>query len=102
MEQKTLGRSGTQVSPLCLGCMNFGWGTSEEDSLPVLNRALEAGIYFWDTADVYGAGASETIVGKALQGRRDEVFLATKGHGKMGELQNNQGNSRAHIIKACE
>ncbi len=102
MEQKTLGRTGAQVSPLCLGCMNFGWGTSEEDSLPVLHRALEAGIYFWDTADVYGAGASETIVGKALQGRRDEVFLATKGHGKMGELQNNQGNSRAHIIKACE
>lgn len=102
MEQKTLGRTGAQVSPLCLGCMNFGWGTSEEDSLPVLNRALEAGIYFWDTADVYGAGESERIVGKALQGRRDEVFLASKGHGKMGELQNNQGNSRAHLIKACE
>ncbi len=82
--------------------MNFGWGTSESDSLPILNRALDAGIFFWDTADVYGAGESERIVGHALQGRRDEVFLATKGHGKMGDLPNNQGNSRAHLVKACE
>ena len=102
MNTKPLGRTGAQVPPLCLGCMNFGWGTEEADSIKVLNRALEAGLYFWDTADVYGAGASETIVGKALKGRRDEVFLATKGHGKMGDLQNNQGNSRAHLIKACE
>ncbi len=102
MNLQPLGRTGAVVSPLCLGCMNFGWGTSESDSLPILNRALDAGIFFWDTADVYGAGESERIVGHALQGRRDEVFLATKGHGKMGDLPNNQGNSRAHLVKACE
>lgn len=102
MNLQPLGRTGAVVSPLCLGCMNFGWGTSESDSLPILNRALDAGIFFWDTADVYGAGESERIVGKALEGRRDEVFLATKGHGKMGDLPQNQGNSRAHLVKACE
>lgn len=102
MNTKSLGRTGAQVPPLCLGCMNFGWGTEAAESLAVLNRALDAGLFFWDTADVYGAGASEIIVGKALQNKRDQVFLATKGHNKMGDLPNNQGNSRAHIIKACE
>ncbi len=102
MNNQTLGRTGAQVSPLCLGCMNFGDGADEAASLAILNRALDAGVFFWDTADVYAKSASETIVGKALQGRRDEVFLATKGHGKMGDGPNDQGNSRAHLIKACE
>ncbi len=102
MNYKPLGRTGVQVSPLCLGCMNFGWGAEESDSIAIILRALEAGINFLDTADVYGKGASETIVGKALQGRRDEVFLASKVHGKMGDGPNDQGNSRLHIIQGCE
>lgn len=102
MDNKSLGRTGAQVSPLCLGCMNFGWGTEEKESIEIMHRALDAGLFFWDTADVYGQGASETIVGKALAGKRDEVFLATKVHGKMGEKPNDSGNSRLHIIKGCE
>jgi aryl-alcohol dehydrogenase-like predicted oxidoreductase len=82
--------------------MNFGWGTEEKESIEIIHRALDAGINFVDTADIYGKGASETITGKAIQGRRDEVFLATKVHGKMGEGPNDQGNSRLHIIKGCE
>ena len=102
MDFKNLGRTGARVSPLCLGCMNFGWGTEMDDSIAILNRALEAGLNFWDTADVYGKGNSETIVGKALEGRRDQVFLATKVHGRMGDGPNDEGNSRLHIIKGCE
>ncbi|HEX8550076.1 MAG TPA: aldo/keto reductase [Abditibacteriaceae bacterium] len=102
MDYKNLGRTGAKVSPLCLGCMNFGWGTEEADSIAVIHRALDAGINFLDTADVYGQGASETITGKALRGKRDAVFLASKVHGKMGEGPNEQGNSRLHIIKGCE
>lgn len=102
MDLKYLGRTGVQVPPLCLGCMNFGWGTEELDSIAILNRAHEAGLYFWDTADIYGRGASETIVGKALQGKRDQIFLATKVHNKMSDRPNDWGNSRAHIIQGCE
>ncbi|PQV63498.1 putative oxidoreductase [Abditibacterium utsteinense] len=102
MNNKSLGRTGAQVSPLCLGCMNFADGTNETDSIAIMHRALDAGIFFWDTADVYAGTKSEEVVGKALQGRRDEVFLATKVHGKVGERPNDQGNSRAHIIKGCE
>ena len=102
MKFVNLGRTGAKVSPLCLGCMNFGWGTEMDDSIAILNRALEAGLNFWDTADVYGKGNSETIVGKALEGRRDQVFLATKVHGRMGDGPNDEGNSRLHIIKGCE
>ena len=103
MNTKNLGRTGAKVSPLCLGCMNFGSGADETQSVAMMHRALDAGINFWDTADVYsGRGKSETIVGKALEGKRDQVFLATKVHGKMGDLPNDQGNSRLHIIKGCE
>jgi aryl-alcohol dehydrogenase-like predicted oxidoreductase len=102
MNYKTLGRTGVKVSPLCLGCMNFGWGAEESDSIAMIHRALDAGINFLDTADVYGKGASETIVGKALKGKRDGVFLATKVHGKMGEGPNDLGNSRLHIMQGCE
>ncbi|MBV9866806.1 MAG: aldo/keto reductase [Abitibacteriaceae bacterium] len=102
MEYRNLGRTGVKVSPLCLGCMNFGWGTEEADAIKIIHRALDAGINFVDTADVYGKGASETITGKALQGKREDVFLATKVHGKMGEGPNDQGNSRLHIMRGCE
>ncbi len=102
MKNNSLGRTGAQVSPLCLGCMNFASSTDEADSVAIMHRALDAGIFFWDTADVYSGTKSEEVVGKALQGKRDDVFLATKVHGKVGERPNDQGNSRAHIIKGCE
>ena len=104
MEYRSLGRTGVMVTPLCLGAMNFGGPTDEETSIEIINRALEAGINFVDTADVYGRGESERIVGKALteNGKRDEIVLATKVHGTMGEGPNEKGNSRYHIIKACE
>jgi aryl-alcohol dehydrogenase-like predicted oxidoreductase len=84
--------------------MNFGGPTSEADSLRIIDRSLDAGINFIDTANVYNKGESERIVGVALQqnGKRDQVVLATKVHGKMGDGPNEQGTSRYHIIKACE
>jgi aryl-alcohol dehydrogenase-like predicted oxidoreductase len=84
--------------------MMFGaWGNTDHDeSVRIIHRALEAGINFVDTADVYSAGESEEIVGKALKGRRDDVVLATKVHGAMGDDPNRQGNSRRWIIRACE
>src|SRR4051812_48528876 len=91
MEMRQLGRTGVQVSPLCLGAMMFGaWGnTDHDDSIRIIHRALDAGINFIDTADVYSRGESEEIVGKALAGgRRDDVVLATKVHGKMGDDPN--------------
>lgn len=105
MDYRPLGNTGVQVSPLCLGAMMFGaWGnTDHDDSVRIIHRALDAGINFVDTADVYSAGESETIVGKALAGtRRDGVVLATKVHGGMGKDPNEQGNSRRWIIAECE
>jgi aryl-alcohol dehydrogenase-like predicted oxidoreductase len=105
MNYRALGRTGVQVSPLCLGCMNFGWGAEEDDSIRMIHRAMDAGINFLDTANVYGRGASETVTGKALQmdGRRDRVVLATKAHGKMDDADPNAwGNHRVNIISACE
>ncbi len=104
MELRNLGATGIKVSPLCLGTMMFGeWGNPDhEDSIRVIHRALDAGINFVDTADVYSAGESEQIVGKALKGRRDDVVLATKFHGKMGDDPNRQGNSRRWIVRAVE
>src|SRR4051794_22043291 len=104
MKMRTLGRTGVKVSPLCLGAMMFGaWGNRDHDeSISIIHRALDGGINFIDTADVYSAGESEEIVGKALAGRRDDVVLATKFHGTMGEDPNHQGNSRRWIIRECE
>jgi aryl-alcohol dehydrogenase-like predicted oxidoreductase len=105
MEHRTLGRTGVKVSPLCLGAMMFGaWGNPDhDDSIRIIHRALDAGINFIDTADVYSRGESEEIVGKALAGgRRDDVVLATKFHGAMGEDPNRQGNSRRWIVKEVE
>jgi aryl-alcohol dehydrogenase-like predicted oxidoreductase len=92
------------VSSLCLGAMNFGGPTNEEDSQAIINCALDAGINFIDTANVYNAGESERIVGRALKanGKRDEVVLATKVYGQVGEGPNQGGVSRYHIVKACE
>jgi aryl-alcohol dehydrogenase-like predicted oxidoreductase len=104
MEYRELGRTGVTVSPLCLGAMMFGaWGNPDhEDSIRIIHRALDAGINFIDTADVYSQGESEEIVAKALAGRRDEVVLATKFHGTMGEGLNRSGNSRRWIVQEVE
>src|SRR5918997_6600326 len=109
MQYVHLGRSGLKVSRLCLGCMNFGPDTSEADSFAIMDRALELGINFFDTANVYGwklgEGVTEQIIGRWLAqggGRRDGVVLATKVYGKMGEGPNDQGLSARHIIQACE
>src|SRR5512133_1785753 len=100
MDYRPLGRTGVQVSKLCLGTMMFGaWGnTDHDDSVRIIHRALDAGVNFVDTADVYSAGESEEIVGKALKGRRDDVVLATKFWGPMGEGPNRGGVSRRWII----
>ncbi len=105
MEYRSLGRTGTKVSQLCLGCMLFGGRTEEAEGIEIIDCAIEAGINFLDTANVYNQGRSEEVVGKALQrnGKRDEIILATKVHGTMGEEDPNaQGNHRRHIIEQCE
>jgi aryl-alcohol dehydrogenase-like predicted oxidoreductase len=105
MELRPLGRTGVKVSPLCLGAMMFGeWGNPDhDDSVRIIHRALDAGINFIDTADVYSRGESEEIVGKALAGgRRENVVLATKVHGTMGDDPNQFGNGRRWITRAVE
>lgn len=104
MKYRPLGRTGVQVSPLCLGAMMFGpWGNDDRaDSIRIIHAALDAGINFVDTADVYSGGVSEEIVGEALQGRRDDVVLATKFFMPMGEDPNHRGGSRRWIIRAVE
>jgi aryl-alcohol dehydrogenase-like predicted oxidoreductase len=104
MEYRSFGRTGVKVSPLCLGAMMFGaWGNQDhDDSIAIIHTALDAGINFIDTADVYSGGESEEIVGKALKDRRDDVVLATKVHGVMGGDPNQAGNSRRWIVRECE
>jgi len=104
MRMRTLGGTGIKVSPYCLGAMMFGaWGNPDhEESIRIIHAALDAGINFIDTADVYSAGESEEIVGQALRGRRDDVVLATKAHGAMGPDVNMAGNSRRWIVREVE
>jgi aryl-alcohol dehydrogenase-like predicted oxidoreductase len=105
MEHRTLGRTGIKVSPLCLGAMMFGaWGNPDHDeSVRIIHRALDAGINFIDTADVYSAGESEVIVGEALATLdRSRVVLATKVHAPMSDDPNSQGNSRRWIMAECD
>ena len=104
MDYRRLGRTGLEVSPLCLGAMMFGaWGNRDhDDSIAIIHAALDAGINFIDTADMYSDGESEVIVGKALADRRDDVILATKVHGPMGPGPNRSGNGRRWIIQECE
>jgi aryl-alcohol dehydrogenase-like predicted oxidoreductase len=104
MEYRNLGRTGVKVSPLCLGTMNFPDPSGEKESIEIINRALDGGINFIDTANVYNQGESEKIIGRALEenGRRDEIVLATKVYGEMGDGPNESGVSRYHIVKACE
>src|ERR1700761_2272449 len=104
MRYLPLGSTGMQVSNLCLGAMMFGarYNPDHDDAVRIIHSALDKGINFVDTADVYSRGESEEIVGKALQGRRDNVVLATKVHGAMGDDRNQQGNSRRWIRQEIE
>ena len=102
MDYRRLGDTGLMVSELCLGCMTFGREAEEEASKGLVARFLEAGGNFVDTADVYTKGVSEEITGRALEGHRDEVVLATKVRFPMGDGPNDEGLSRKHVIKGCE
>ena len=109
MKHRNLGRTGVRVSPVCLGTMNFGWHTSEKDSFALMDKALEMGINFFDTANVYGwktgEGLTEQIIGRWLAqggGRRDRIVLATKVYGEMGTGPNDSRLSAYHIRRACE
>ncbi|MER6086133.1 aldo/keto reductase [Streptomyces sp. NPDC001833] len=104
MRYRVLGKTGIEVSTHCLGTMMFGGigNPDHEDGARIINAALDAGINFVDTADMYSAGECEEIVGKALKGRRDDVVLATKVHFPLGEGRNRSGNSRRWIVKAVE
>lgn len=99
---RTLGRTGVPVTPLTLGTMNFGRWQEEDESIQIIHAALDAGITSVDTADVYAQGVSEEIVGKAIIGRRDDLFLATKFHGAFGDNPLHKGNSRRWITQAVE
>lgn len=104
MEYRNLGRSGVKVSPLCVGTMTWGQATDENEAFRITDEAIDAGINFIDTANVYTAGKSEEIVGRALErnGKRDRFVLATKFTGPMGDGPNDSGSSRYHMIRQCE
>jgi aryl-alcohol dehydrogenase-like predicted oxidoreductase len=104
MQYRTLGRTGVQVSTLALGAMNFGaiGNTTQDEATAIVDAALEAGINLVDTADMYGQGESEVLVGKAIAGRRDDLVLATKATMPMGEERNHRGNSRRWLVRALE
>jgi aryl-alcohol dehydrogenase-like predicted oxidoreductase len=104
MKTRVLGTTGVRVSPLCLGAMMFGaWGNRDhDDSIRIIDRAIDAGINFIDTADVYSAGESEEIVGKALAGKRENIVLATKAHASMGDDPNMKGSSRRWLVREVE
>jgi aryl-alcohol dehydrogenase-like predicted oxidoreductase len=102
MEYRNLGRAGVKVSAIGIGCNQFGGKVNQEETKAIINRALDLGINFFDTADVYSKGISEEYVGTALAGQWDKVVIATKGRHSMGEGPNDQGTSRYHILKAVE
>jgi aryl-alcohol dehydrogenase-like predicted oxidoreductase len=104
MELRTLGATGMRVSPLCLGAMMFGsiGNTDHDDCVRIIHRAIDGGINFIDTADGYSRGESETIVGKAIKGRRDSLVIATKFYAAMGDDPNMRGGSRRWIVRAVE
>lgn len=104
MKYNLFGRTGVHVSQLVLGCMMFGQKTDLDDTCHIVDHAIDQGINFLDTADVYGKGASEDFVGEALKrnGKRDSVFLATKVNGQMSDDPNALGTSRLHIVEGCE
>ena len=102
MQYRNLGRSGVKVSPVCLGTMMFGGQTGAADSIRIMHKAIDAGINFFDTANVYNAGESEKVIGEALSDRRERVVLATKGRSPMGQGPNESGASRLHLVRALD
>ena len=102
MKYRLLGRTGLQVSEICLGTMMFGGRTDEAHSIEIISKAIDSGINFIDTADIYNAGMSEEITGRAIADRRDQVILATKGRNPMGEGVNDKGTSRGYLMRALE
>jgi len=102
MEYRLLGRTGVRVSPVCLGTMMFGGPTSEADSAKIIHKALDLGVNFVDTADMYSRGESERVLGRAIAGRRDQVVVATKGRNPMGRGPNDAGLSRLHLMDALD
>lgn len=104
MEYRLFGRTGVRISPLCLGTQNFGAPTSEAEATAMIHLALDSGINLIDTANVYNKGKSEEIIGRALadSGRRHETLIATKAHYPVGSGPNDRGNSRLHLLRACE
>jgi aryl-alcohol dehydrogenase-like predicted oxidoreductase len=104
-DYRSFGRTGVKISPLTLGCMMFGRRTELEDSIRIIDRAIDAGINILDTANAYTRGKSEEFTGEALKrnGKRSKIFLCTKVHMAMDDADpNQQGNSRRHIIEQCE
>ena len=102
MDYRNLGKAGVRVSPICLGTTMFGGPTNESDSISIMHKAIDLGINFFDTANMYSTGGSETVVGKALTDRRDKVILATKGRAPMGDGPNDAGASRVHLIRELD
>ncbi|MEU7786561.1 MULTISPECIES: aldo/keto reductase [unclassified Amycolatopsis] len=104
MQYRTLGRTGVQVSALALGAMNFGaiGRTTQDDATAIVDAAIEGGINLIDTADMYGQGESEVMVGRAIKNRRDDLVLATKAAMPMGEERNHRGSSRRWLVKALD
>jgi aryl-alcohol dehydrogenase-like predicted oxidoreductase len=102
MDYTNLGKAGVKVSRLCLGTMMFGGATNEKDSIEIIHRAMDDGLNFIDTANVYNNGESEVILGKALKGRRDKAVVATKVRGSRGDGPNDSGTGRVHIFNEVE
>jgi aryl-alcohol dehydrogenase-like predicted oxidoreductase len=102
MEYRRMGRSGLKVSEICLGTMTFGHGTDQAEADRIVDLAFDAGVNFFDTANSYGGGESETILGKALKGRRRDAIIATKFFNPMGSSPNDSGMSRVHIMQAID
>lgn len=102
MNYRNLGRTGLKVSELCLGTMMFGGPTNDADSIRIMHKAIDQGINFFDTADMYSVGKSEEVVGKALVGKRDDIVLATKGRNPMGPGVNQKGLNRRWLMQALE
>ena len=102
MDYRLLGQTGVRVSPLCLGTMMFGGPTDEQESIRIIHRAIEQGINFVDTADIYNGGESERVVGRAIAQHRDAVVLATKGRQAMAQGPNDKGGSRLHLMRALD
>jgi aryl-alcohol dehydrogenase-like predicted oxidoreductase len=102
MNYRNLGSAGLLVSPLCLGTMMFGGPTDAAESIRIMHQAIDLGINFFDTANIYNAGQSEIVVGQALADRRDKVILATKGRAPMGPGPNESGAGRGHLMRALD